>query len=188
MNKNIVVIVGASQSNDPMPEVHITEKQHKEVFRIIFKILKKFPEYNIIIKGRKGWDMDELPQMIADEINFKDFEYIEETEPIKLLFNADIIITEGYSTMALEALLLNKPVISIGFKSFKKVLGYKNIKEIKTVYNEKQFEKAFKSIQKQKKKINNKKELEKELFKLDGKSTQRAIKFINKLLSNKNDV
>ena len=160
-----------------------TKKRARYTLKILFNALKKFPKYKLVVKGRKGWEMNNLPKIIAKQEDFKKVEFIIETDPIKLLFDADMVIINS-TTMVLDALLLNKPVISIGFKDIGRFGEHKNSKSIKTVYNQKQLEQAIKECQNQTEENTKerKKYLEKELFKLDGKSSERIADFINELI------
>lgn len=165
-----------------------TKKQVKDTLRIIFNALKRFPEYKLIIKGRNGWEMNNLPKLIAKEENFNRMEFVEEINPIKLFFDTEMVIINS-TTMVLDALLMNKPVISIGFKGVE--FGeLSDTKAIKKVYNQKELEIAIKECQNETKKdcFERKKYLKRELFKLDGKSSKRMAIFINDLIGkNKNE-
>lgn len=185
--KKIVVITDCDSShNNAFPEI-ITKKRLKEFFRIMYRVMKKFPEYTLVVKGRKDWDMNNLPLMIARQENFNNVEFIINADPIKLLADVDMVIVNN-TTMAFDALLLDKPVISIWFKDMERFRGYKDSKTIKTTYNQKQFEQAIKECQIQTKKDNlkRKKYLEGELYKLDGKSSERIVNFMDKLILEKN--
>ena len=129
--------------------------------------------------------MNSLVEMIAKQENYK-IKFIEDTSPIKLLANAEIVILNNTS-MILDALALNKQVISFWFKRLNKFSGYGKSKAIKTVYNSNQLVKAIKEGGQQTEKniLEIKKYLKGELFKLDGKSSQRISKFITKLILQK---
>jgi len=107
-------------------------------------------------------------------------------DSIQLISNADIVITTD-STMAFDALFLNKPVISINFKEHEKYFIYKDVKPIKKVSNQKELETAIKQSKTQTSKnlAKIKKYLGQEFFKLDGKSAQRTADFIKSLLLTK---
>ena len=76
--------------------------------------------------------------------------------------------------MGLEALILNKPLISISFKDLDRTNTYKKAKFVDVVYNGEQLEKAIKN-----KKVGVDRDfMKKQLYKLDGKSSQRAVDFI----------
>jgi hypothetical protein len=188
LNKKISFIMSCPDSHYLFPEIHITKKRQKEVLRMLFKTMKKFPDYKLSIKGRKDWDMNELVKIIAREENFENFEFEINPSPIEFLKKAKIIIV-NVTTMVLDGLLLEKPAISIWFKDIEKFTGYKDSKAIATVHTQKELEKAIREKIKEeteKDKKFRKEWLEYELFKLDGKSGKRSANFIEKIMLNKN--
>lgn len=188
--KRIVFIMGSLCSEGLVPEVEISKERWKQVYFMLFNVLKKFPEYELVIKWKGRENLDFLPLLIGRE-NLQKTKIASNANPIELLSSADTIILTD-STMALDALLLGKPVISINFKDNEKVFKekevnpYKNSGPIINIYNEKQLEDAIKKI-KSNKTDNSKTKvyLEKELFKLDGKASERVVKFIVDLLNRK---
>ena len=185
LKKKIVFITSCSNSHNALPEIAISKKKMKKTYKILYSALKKFPEYKLVVKGRKGWEMNNLPKLMAGQENYE-IEFIKDISPIKLLSNAEIVIIH-VTTMALDALCLDKPVISIWFKDMDYFAGLEKGKGLKTVYNSKQLENAIRKckIQTKENTMERKKYLEKELFKLDGKSSERIANFINKLIKEK---
>jgi N-acylneuraminate cytidylyltransferase len=185
--KSILYIMEATNSNKFFPERSLTKKRQKQLLRILFKVLKKFKEYKLIIKTRSGWDMAELPSIITRQEKFTNLEIIEKTDNIKLLNNSDIVII-NHTTMGVEALLLNKPVISISFKDLDDGNAYKKIKTVDVCYNEKQLEDAIKKNMKQTKEdyLKREKSLRKCLLH-DAQASQRAVRLITQIIQeNKN--
>ncbi len=156
---------------------NITKKKQKESLRMIFRALKKFPEYKLLIKLKPNWDMKELPLFVAKEENFNNFEIIERADNLKLMNNAKILII-NHTTMGIESLLLEKPVISISFKDLDEYSPYAKINAVKKVYNEKELEKAIKNASNFKQKI----PFENFLIN-DGLASKRATDFVNKIIS-----
>lgn len=185
--KLILYIMETTNSDKFFPERSLTKKRQKQLLKMLFKVLKKFPEYKLIIKTRSNWDMAELPSIIAKQEGFTNLEIIEKTDNIKLLNNSDIVII-NHTTMGVEALLLNKPVISISFKDLDEGNAYKKIKAVDISYNQKQLENAIKKNMKQTKDDDLKREKSLSTCLLhDGRVSQRAVYLINKILQgNKN--
>ena len=184
--KKVVFITACPTSHNTLPEVVQSKKEIKRFYRILYGAMKKFPEYKLVVKGRKGWDMNGLPLIVAKQENYK-IEFIEDINPIKLLFDAEIIIVNE-TTMVMDGLLLGARAISYWFKNLERFGGYKNSKAIKTVYTPKSFEKAIRECIENKKRENEeevKKYLEEELYKLDGKASERIVNFIGELISKK---
>ena len=174
--KIIVYVMEVTNGNNVVADTHLSKKRQKELLRILFNVLKKFPEYKLIIKVRPNWELTDIPKIVAQQEGYKNFIVIEETDNIKLMNRADIVIINR-STLGIEALLLNKPVISLYFKDLDKYNPYLKM-DIKKVYNEKQLGDEIKRS------INKKgdKEVLSEYFLTDRKSTERAVNFINKIL------
>jgi len=185
-SKKIVYAMEISSGNYSLtPETQLSKKKQKEILRKIFRVMKKFPNYKLIIKTRKGWGLKGLPEKIAKEENFENFEVIEKTNNEKLL-NDCLMVIVNHSTMGLEALLLKKPLISISYKSYDKINFYKRIRGVSVVYTQKQLEKAI--IKNDSKKLGNILLYRKYLkdFLIFGKnSTNEAIKIINNILNMK---
>jgi len=181
-DKKILYITDSAKSNE-LPDHHLTKRRQKIILKVLFKILKKFPEYKLVIKLKPGWEMAELPAIIANQEKFRNLELIERTDNIKLVNDAEIVVIHQ-SSMGIEALLLDKPVISFSFKNLDRFNIYKNKGVVDVVYTEKQFERAIRKKIKQNKEqiFEREKFLKKQLYKLDGKSSERAVNFINKIL------
>tara|TARA_Y100000310_G_scaffold342034_1_gene443452 strand:- start:28121 stop:29887 length:1767 start_codon:yes stop_codon:yes gene_type:complete len=183
--KKILFAMSSANSYTTIPNFIVTKKEQKQMLEILFNVMKKFPDYKLIIKGRKGFEMNDLPSIIARKIGFKNFELIDDVKnDVKLISDCDIFITQR-SDMGMKAMALNKPLISLDFKNLKKFAYYLNTNAAKVVYNEKQLEKTIKEL------INNpnknKKDrinfLENEFFKLDDKSSKRIKEFIYSILN-----
>ena len=164
------------------PETLLGKKRQKINLRRIFRVMKKFPDYQLIIKIRPKWDMKNLPSKIAKEEGFKNFEVIEKSEEGNLINNCDVFLI-NWTTMGLAALFLNKPVISVTFKEYDKINPYKKMGIVEMTYTERQLEKAIKKCIDQKKIDHQEKETSLNNFILtDKNSSQRAANFINKIL------
>jgi len=182
--QNKIIFIVEEPTN---PEKNISKEKWKKVYEMLFKALKKFPKYKLIIKLRKSkGDLDKLPEVIAKKENFQSLEIVRDINPLKLLSGADMVILTD-TTMVFDALLLNKPVISINFKELEKFFCYKYLKPVKTVHNQKELEIAIEKSKTQTKKelLEIREALKKELYKLDGKASVRIINFINNILLKK---
>lgn len=140
--KKVVYISSCGDSVSHVPGIDSTKREQKIEYKILFNVMKKFPDCYLVIKGRAGWDMNRLPEKIAREEKFNNFEFIENADPLDLLHDADVVIVD-ITTMAFDALLLNKPVISMRINKHPKFQSYENDKGIITVHNEKELEKEI---------------------------------------------
>ncbi len=181
--KKIVYAMDVTSGNKLLtPEVQFTKKKHKIILRRLFRVLKKFPEYKLIIKTKVNWDMQDLPATVAKEENFTNFEVIIKTDNNELVNNCDIFIVTR-TTMGLEALLINKPVISVSFKEYDQINPFTTIKGVDTTYDDDQLEKAIrKSLKQTKVKTGEEKASLAKHIVFDGKASQKSFDFINKLL------
>ncbi len=180
--KSILYIMEATNSNKFFPERSLTKKRQKQLLKMLFKVLKKFPEYKFIIKTRSNWDMAKLPSIMAKQEGFTNLEIIEKTDNLELLNNSEIVII-NHTTMGIEALLLNKPVISISFKDLDDGNPYKKMKIVDTCYNEKQLESAITKNKNQNKwDISNRGKILKNYLLNDGHASKRAVYLANNIL------
>lgn len=178
--KIILYSMEIADKNHVMPENHLTKKEQKEILRWLFDLMKKLPDYHLILKTRPRWYLKELPSKIARERNFKNFSIIEKTDNLDLLNSSKIVII-NMTTMGLEALLLNKPVISVNFRYKDSFNPYKKIKSVKKAYTREQLEKLILgSLQKEKSPSIS--EIKKEII-LDRRATQRTLSLIDFLLA-----
>jgi len=186
-NKTILCIIDACDEDIMIPERELTKKKQKEILRAIFMVIKKFPDYKLIIKTRVKWNLNELPMMISKQNNFENLMVIEDANNLDLIDNAEIVINH-FSTMGLESVIRNKPVICFSFKNLDNFNMYKNSGVVVIVYNEKNLENAIRNIierKKDNKNIKRRRFLKKQFYKLDGKASQRAAKFIEDTLKNR---
>ncbi|MFA7707428.1 MAG: CDP-glycerol glycerophosphotransferase family protein [Candidatus Pacearchaeota archaeon] len=185
--KTILYIVDACNSNILVPERELTKKRQKEILKSLFRVIKKFPDYKLMIKTRTEWDMNELPKIIAKQENFEGLDIVEgKVDNLRLIDSADIIINH-FSTMGLESVIRGKPIICFSFKDLDKFNMYKDSEAINIVYTEKELEDTIKKIieGKQDKEEKRMKFLKKHFCKLDGKASQRAGEFIENILKHK---
>jgi len=182
--KIVLYLADAVNQEGAIPDIQLTKKRQKEVLKSVLRVLKKFPEYKLIIKTRIGWEMNNLPRTISKQENFKNIKIIESTDNLKLLNSAEIVII-SHTTMGLEAILLDKPVISFSYKDLDKSNIYTNKKIVKMVYSEKELEQAIKNSKSNDRNYPNQREklLKQEFVSLDNKSSERVINFIDKLLN-----
>lgn len=146
--KIITYIVSTGNSDTLVPNFFLTKKEQKWLLRTIIRVMKKFPDYKLIIKGRTGYDMNYLGEQIAKEEAFTNFEIIVKTNNYKLLKNSDLIILQN-SDMGYQALLLNKPVIVLEIKHMIKHSYFNDfIKHgvVKRVFDEEGLEREIRNL------------------------------------------
>jgi len=185
--KKIIYAMEIGSGNRSLtPEIQLTKRKQKIILRRIFNVLKKFPDYKLIIKTRVKWDMKGLPEVIAKEEGFKNFQVIEKTNNNDLINDCDVFLM-NQTTMGLEALILNKPVISVSFKEYDKINPYRKIKGVPITNTEKQLEEAIKkAINETEQDVLVRRESLNKFMPTDGKASERAFKIIEEILNEKN--
>lgn len=180
-NKKIILYaMEIANGNDIVPDTHLTKKRQKEILEQIFKVMKDFPEYKLIIKTRPGWEMAKLPELVARKLSFSNFEVIEKADNIKLLNESEIVIINS-TTMGIEALLLDRPVISFSYKDLDKFNPYTKIDAVKVVYSSTQLKELIEKLISKKHKNLKKGNFKQWLF-YDKGASERAVKLIHKIL------
>ena len=95
---------------------------------------KKFPLYNLVIAGKKGWLFNDIfstvrKQKMEDKVIFTDF--VTETEKWHLYYHANAVVLpslyEGFGMPALEAIAYGKTVIASNTSSLPEVVGDSDI-------------------------------------------------------------
>jgi len=174
------IIVFASQ---PHPE-HVNEF----LFRSLFKAVKEIPNTQLVIKLHPNEYDKSLHERIAREVNI-DVVITKDVNLFELLNACDILMTIS-STVALEAMILGKPVIIVDLKtkpdetSFVKsdaAIGVHESEDIKPaivkVLNDKKIRKKLES--------NMKGFVYDHAYKIDGSASKRIVKLINRMIKNK---
>lgn len=154
------------------------------VFKSLIKTVEKLKDYQLVVKLHPA-DSFEFYKNVAKNAGHPEIVIIKDCDLHNLLYASDIIITRG-STVGLEALMFNKPVITIQLEQGPNMSPFIGSGAVVEVYQEKDIEKAiFGTIMN----VNVLKKLEFSrnefvkfyVSKLDGKSSQRVAKLIEKL-------
>lgn len=185
IKNQIVYAMEISNGNNALtPETQLSKRKQKEILKIVFRTMKKFPEKKLILKTRPGWDMSGLPEKIAEEEKFDNFEVIEKTDNTKLINESEIILV-NHTTMGLEALMLEKPVISISYKEYNQTNFFRKIKNVPIVYNQKELEYAIKkTLSENETPKKERMESLKKFLILDKNASKRSFEFIKTLKTN----
>jgi len=104
-------------------------KNYPFLIKAFSNFLKKHPDYQLVIAGKKGWLFEEIDNIIkklnlANQIVFTD--YISETEKWALYENAISLVIpstyEGFGIPAIESQKVSTPVIASDIPSLREVL------------------------------------------------------------------
>lgn len=88
-----------------------TEKQQREFTEIVVRAMPSFPEHQLVIKPHPQEVEDDFRNILA-ELGETRAVVRQKVDIYELLHASDLLIT-AYSTVALEAMLLDKPVVTI---------------------------------------------------------------------------
>ena len=105
-------------------------KNYPFLIEAFSKFIKKYPNYQLVIAGKKGWLFDEIDNIIkklnlSNQVVFTDF--ISENEKWALYQNAISLVIpstyEGFGIPAIESQKVKTPVIASDIPSLREVLG-----------------------------------------------------------------
>jgi glycosyltransferase involved in cell wall biosynthesis len=106
-DKGIIVL-----ATQPMVESYLwTEKEREKFIKVVAEGMKDFPEKQLVMKLHPDENMDIYRQILGN-IGDDKTTVCRDTDTYELLHACDLLIT-FYSTVALEAMLFNKPVITM---------------------------------------------------------------------------
>jgi len=171
------IIVFASQ---PLPDL----EERKRIFIAVTEVLKTIHDVQIVVKPHPA-EMEDFYKNI-DIPNTADSVIItKKVDLYGLLYSCDLLIT-GFSTTALEAMILNKPVITVNFSGKSDIMPYAKSGAAIGVYKEEDLLNAVRNI------INNEGVVEKltnnrrqfvyeHAFKTDGNASKRVLNYIEQL-------
>ena len=177
--KEIVYAMEITNERVMLPDTHLTRKRQKELLKKMFRVMKKIPDYKLILKIRPNWELKEIIPLVAKSEEFDNYEIIEKTDNPKLLSEAAGVIV-NHSTMGVEACLLGNALISLSYPDLDKVNSYKKFPGVNVVYTEKALESEIKKQIKSF--IPFKKKDIKENIIFEGKSSEKVVEIIKKEL------
>ena len=175
--KEIVYAMEIANERVILPDTHLTRKRQRELLKKLFNVMKKIPDYKLILKIRPNWELKEIISLIAKAEEFENYEIIEKTDNKKLLSEASAVIVNN-STMGVEAILLGAPLISLSYPNLDKVNSYKKFPGVKVVYTEKELESEIKKKLKSFSGFS-KKEIKDQII-FDGKTNEKILEIIKK--------
>ena len=116
INKRLIVFASqGDMSKASFPNYHLNFNQHKDVFCAVIKSVENFQNAQLVFKLHPGESIYGLQNVLGDKIG-SNIRIIENISLLDLLKSCDILIM-GFSTVGLEAMILNKPVISVNLLS-----------------------------------------------------------------------
>ncbi len=165
------------------------QERHREAFlRAALRALKELPDFQIVIKPHPG--EDELwNKTIAQNEGVKATFVPKSSSVHEALYACDTMITV-HSTTAIEAMILDKPVVVVNLTGQIDPMPYAQSGAALGVYREKELLPAIKNALYDENTKNQLKEARKRFvyehaYKVDGKSTRRVVELIEEMMSRK---
>lgn len=163
----------------------ISDKENKNNFKAMFETLQNLKDVTLIIKQHPG-EGKKYTKMIKAALKDYNLNIVitsKSSDIYEQLYVCDVMVTKN-STTAMEAVALNKPVIVLNLSGETDVIGYVTEGVALGVYNERDLTPTIEKLLKDDSKLaeNRDQYIEKYLYKIDGKSTERIVQLIEKTL------
>jgi hypothetical protein len=166
---------------------NLPPRENEKMARIICRTVKGIPNVEFVIKVHPSeLDLSVYKNLIEESgLNAL---IIRQASIYEVLYVCDIVIT-GFSATALDAMILDKPVITVNFTGLEDPLPFAESDATIGVYEEKDFIGALKSglcDEDTRVKLKRAREefIYEHAYKLDGKATYRVIELLEQMLRN----
>ena len=182
IKKGDKIIVFASQKSFEWAHMDVILKE-------FYKYAKFIKNLKIIVK-LKPIENSGLHKKIAAKFGMKVIE-VKDMDLYELIYPCDAVISID-STVMLEALLLDKPVIKLNFHGVPDSMGYSKSKVVKTINQSKDIPKVinevlYNKLTRERLKRERKKYINNFFHKIDGKASKRCVDVIEKLDCKRHD-
>jgi hypothetical protein len=159
---------------------------YENIVSSLFNCVKKFDKVKLLIKQQPSEETVTPYMVLAKKIGI-DVIIVQKYDLFEILYASDVLITTS-STVGLEAMVFNKPVVNIHlanseepipYSKSKAAIGVSNLLDLNSaIHNALHNRKFLKKLE-----SNRKKFLYEHAFKLDGNSTQRILLLIKKMIN-----
>ncbi len=163
----------------------ISDEENRKYLKLIFEVMQNIRHITLIIKQHPG-EGEKYTRMIRDYMGQYDVDSVitqKNSDTYEQLYVCDLMITKN-STTAIEAVALNKPVIVLNLSGEPDIVNYVEEGIALGVYRENDLKTAIETLLKDDSELakNRSVYVEKYLYRIDGKATERVANEINKLL------
>jgi len=167
----------------------LSDDENMKYVDTIFKTIKTIKNSTLIIKQHPG-EGSAYTKMLKKYIKTYDINSIitkKNSDTYELLYVCDLMITKN-STTAMEAVALEKPVVILNLSGKPDLVNYVEEGVALGVYKKEDLKPAIERLIRDDYElaVNREKYIEKYLYKIDGKSTDRVVGEISKILLKKN--
>ena len=122
-----------------------SQTKYDEYFKEVYRIVKSLPEKKLVVKPHPGPLLTKYVENLVKEID-PSITIIRNTDLHELINECEVLITFNNSTTALEAISLNKPVISLQTESWANEDDIAQAGAVVSISNIKDCEKEIKKI------------------------------------------
>ena len=122
-----------------------SQTKYDEYFKEVYRIVKSLPEKKLVVKPHPGPLLTKYVENLVNEID-SSITVIRNTDLHELINECEVLITFNNSTTALEAISLNKPVISLQTESWANEDDIAQAGAVVSISNIKDCEKEIKKI------------------------------------------
>ena len=122
-----------------------SQTKYDEYFKEVYRIVKSLPEKKLVVKPHPGPLLTKYVENLVKEID-PSITVIRNTDLHELINECEVLITFNNSTTALEAISLNKPVISLQTESWANEDDIAQAGAVVSISNIKDCEKEIKKI------------------------------------------
>jgi len=166
----------------------LSDEENIKNFKVIFETMQNLKDRTLIIKQHPG-EGKRYTKMIRNYLEkYKANAIItpKDSDTYELLFVCDLMITR-HSTTAMEAVALNKPVVILNLSGEPDPVEYVMEGVALGVYSEEDLRPAIEKLLKDDSELarNRAKYIEKYLYKIDGKATERVVDLIGEMIANR---
>jgi glycosyltransferase involved in cell wall biosynthesis len=166
----------------------LSNEENIKNFRAVFEIMQNIKNATLIIKQHPG-EGKKYTKMIEKYLStYKISAGVtpRSSDTYEQLFVCDLMITKN-STTAMEAIALNKPVIVLNLSGEPDVVDYVEQGVALGVYKEGDLRAIIEKLLKDDSELakNRAKYIEKYLYKIDGKATERVVNLIEEMITNR---
>ena len=179
INQNHKVILWSTQCHG------ISDRENIKNFKAVFETMQNIKNTTLFIKPHPG-EGEKYTKMIKKNLdNYKINAIItpKNSDTYELLYICDLMITKD-STTAMEAVVLNKPVIILNLSGEPDFVEYVNEGVALGVYEKEELKLAIEKLLKDDSELvrNRKNYIRKHLYKIDGNATERVAKVVDEMI------
>jgi len=163
----------------------LSEEENIKNFKTVFETMRNLKDVTLVIKQHPG-EGRRYTKMIGKYLNKYKLNAVvmpRDSDTYEQIFVCDLMMTR-HSTTAMEAVALNKPVIILNLSGEPDPVEYVKEGVALGVYKEEDLKPVIERLLKDDSELakNRKRYIEKYLYKIDGKATERVVKLIGEMI------